>query len=98
MDRHGHELLIPDRAARDRSAREILRAWACGGKLHISIDTGVSDDPFAWGLVLVDLAKHVANAYDQSGRMQSAAVLERIKQNFDAKLAKAMRARRKLQS
>lgn len=98
MDRHGHELLIPDRAARDASAREMLRAWASGGKLHISIDAGVSDDPFAWGLILVDLARHVANAYDQSGRMQSATVLERIKQNVDAKWAKAMRPRRKLQS
>jgi hypothetical protein len=88
MDRHPQELLIPDPAAGDAGACELLRAWASGGKQHISIDTRVFDDPAAWGIMIVDLAKHVANAYDQSGRMKSAAVLDRIKRNFDAKWAK----------
>jgi hypothetical protein len=88
MDQHSHELPIPDQAARDERARELLRAWASGGKQHISIDTKHWADPAAWGIMLVDLAKHVANAYDQSGRMKSGAVLDRIKRNFDAKLAR----------
>jgi hypothetical protein len=88
MDRHQHELLIPPPVAGDQRARELLRAWASGGKQHISIDTKAWSDPGAWGIMLVDLAKHVANAYDQSGKMKSAAVLDRIKGHFDAMWAK----------
>ena len=83
MDQHPHELMIPGPAERDENAREVLRAWASGGMQHISINVHHWDDPFGWGMLLVDLAKHVANAFEQSGRMSRAAVLERIKQNFD---------------
>jgi hypothetical protein len=89
MGRHRRELVIPDRVAGDANGSELLRAWACGGKQHISINTGVFDDPFAWGMMLVDLARHVANAFDQSGRMKNADVLDRIKRNFDAKWPKS---------
>lgn len=88
MSQHPHELPIPDPSAKDEGAREILRAWAAGGRQQISIDTKVWEDPVAWGIMLVHLAKHLANAYEQAGRMKHAVVLSRIKQNFDARWAK----------
>ena len=88
MDQHPHELPIPDPSANNEHAREILRVWAAGGRPQISIDTTVWEDPVSWGIMLVDLAKHLANAYEQAGRMNHAMVLSRIKQNFDAKWTK----------
>ena len=55
------ELHIPDAAKKDSNAFEILRIWIAGGSQHVSLKTGVWEDPAAWGLMLADLAKHVAN-------------------------------------
>ena len=61
------ELKIPDAAKADPNAIEILRIWLSGGSQHVSLKTGVWDDPAAWGLMLADLARHVANAYAADG-------------------------------
>ena len=42
------------------------------------------DDPATWGIVLVDLAKLIAEAYEESGQMECAAGLELIRRIFDA--------------
>ena len=84
MATHQHEMQIPPVAASDREAFEILRVWISEGNQHVTLKPGVWDDPFAWGMMLVDLGRHIANAYQQTDRMQSAAALERIKLGFDA--------------
>ena len=61
------ELKIPDAAKVDSEAVEILRIWLSGGAQHVSLKTPVWDDPTAWGLMLADLARHVANAYAAGG-------------------------------
>jgi hypothetical protein len=40
-------------------------------------------DPAAWGLVLVDLARHSAQAYEHDGQKRDE-VLARIRAGFDA--------------
>lgn len=77
------ELLIPPIAQRDREAVELARIWAADGAQHVSLRAGCWDDPFLWGMMLVDLAGHVANAYEQMGWNRSEA-LERLKDGFDA--------------
>jgi hypothetical protein len=84
MNQKPRQLRIPDSATQDPRARQILRVWAAFGKQHVTLDPSLWDDPGAWGLMLVDLARHVANAYEQSGRMDSATALDRLKQGFDA--------------
>jgi hypothetical protein len=79
-----NELPLPDAAGMDPNASEVLRVWVAAGGQHVSLDPHAWDDPAAWGLLLVDLAKHVANAHDQSGRMGYATALSRIRQGFDA--------------
>jgi hypothetical protein len=88
MDLHTHELPIPGPAAEDEEAREILRAWASGGRPWISIDTDDEDGPAGWGIVLVDLARHIAAAYEETGQMKGPTVLDRIKQVFEANWGK----------
>jgi hypothetical protein len=75
------ELEIPEAATEDSDAIEILRIWIAGGSQHVSIKAAVWDDPAAWGLMLSDLAKHVANAYAAQG-MDRAAALRRVYQGF----------------
>lgn len=78
------ELPVPSTAKTDASARELVRVWAAGGEQHVSIATGLWSDPGAWGLLLVDLARHVANAYEQTEGRDPVKVLARIRDAFDA--------------
>lgn len=78
------ELAIPPAAIQDIEAIEIARIWAAGGKQHVTLATGVWDDPAAWGLMLVDLARQIASAYAVSEGRSSPEVLARIRAGFDA--------------
>jgi Domain of unknown function (DUF5076) len=84
LNRHAGELLIPPDAAADISAAEILRVWASGGRQHAALRIGVWSDPAAWGMLLVDLARHVANAYEQEEGRDRVAVLARVRAGFEA--------------
>lgn len=75
---------MPDAVRRDPKAIEILRVWASNGKQHVSLNAGLWEDPANWGIMLVDLATHIANAFEQSNGMNHAAVLRRVKSGFDA--------------
>ena len=79
------ELQIPEVAKKDSNAVEILRIWIAGGSQHISLKTGVWEDPAAWGLMLADLAKHVANAYAADG-MDRAEALCRVYQGLQVEI------------
>ena len=59
----------------------MVRVWAAGGKQHVSISTGIWEDPANWGILLVDLAKHIAKSYADESYND---VLVRIKEGFDA--------------
>jgi hypothetical protein len=75
------ELKIPDIAKSDPGSVEILRVWLSGGSQHVSLKTGVWDDPAAWGLMLADLARHVANSYAVQGKDREE-TLSRILKGF----------------
>lgn len=66
-------------------AMELARVWLVDGNPHVSISGNLWDDPAAWGLMLVDLAKHVANAYEKDGKDREAA-LNRILDGFRAEM------------
>ena len=78
------ELPIPDEAATSKDAIELARIWVAKGGQHVSLATGIWDDPAAWGLMLVDLMRHVASAYEETSGMERDAILARIRSGFDA--------------
>ncbi len=61
-----NELLVPPGAEEDPNAIEVARIWVAKGGQHVSLNPLVWKDPQAWGIVLADLAGHVANAYEQA--------------------------------
>ena len=78
------ELPIPPAALSGSSAIELARVWAANGKQHISLATGLWDDPAKWGIMLVDLAKLIADAYHKTDGRNADEVLLRIRDGFDA--------------
>src|SRR5215475_704509 len=84
MNRHPGQLPIPFPASSDMKARELARVWQSRGTMQMALQPDLWDDPGTWGIVLVDLAKLIAGAYDKSGQMEAATALDLIKQLFEA--------------
>jgi hypothetical protein len=80
-------LSIPPVAQGDKASFEVLRVWIAEQSQHVSIRSGAWEDPFAWGIVLADLARHVALAHEmQDERVDKDAFLERLLEGFNAEI------------
>ena len=79
-----NELPIPPAVETAESAEEIARIWGAEGAQHVSLATHLWPDPGTWGLMLVDLARHVAKAYELTYGLNEQDSLRRIRSAFDA--------------
>lgn len=80
---HKKALSVPPIATDNAAAVEVLRVWAAPGSPQQLCLQTTWNDPGAWGLVIVDIARHVAKAYEAEGR-SAKEVLERIRAIWDA--------------
>jgi hypothetical protein len=77
----------PPAAARDKASFELLRVWVAEQGQHVSLRSGAWEDPFAWGIVLADLARHIVNAEALHKKdLDQAAFLERLLEGFQAEI------------
>lgn len=79
---------IPEAALRDKDAVEMLRVWIAERGLHCSIKVGmyrettnVSEEK-AWGTILADVAKHIANALESGYSANRVDSLQKIRDSF----------------
>jgi hypothetical protein len=77
-------LAIPP-AALEKGGVEIVRGGIVEGGLHISVRRAF-DDAQAWGMVLADIARHVARIHAMETGVSEALTLERIRGMFDAEM------------
>jgi len=84
----GNKYLDPPPAAvRDKASFELLRVWVAEQGQHVSLRPGTWDDPFAWGIVLADLARHIVNAEAMHRKnFDEDAFLERMLEGFRAEI------------
>ena len=76
-------LPVPPAVSGASKAMEMARIWLVDGNQHVVLTPNLWKDSASWGLMLVDLARHVASAYESQGN-DRAAVLRRIRDAFDA--------------
>jgi hypothetical protein len=81
------DLPVPKEASADPNATEVLRAWVADGGLVCNLRPSAWEDAGAWGIVLADVARHVANAVRSSGGDKQSVTLARIRELFNAELA-----------
>lgn len=68
------QLPIPGLAISDAKSVELMRAWIAQQGLHISLMIGAwdhtptIDERKAWGIVLADAVKHIADALVREGK------------------------------
>ena len=79
------ELHIPPAVWSDPKARELLRAWAAGGELHVSFRS-YWQEPGHWGIFLADLARHAARAFANEEKYSESAAMDHIREAFDNEL------------
>jgi hypothetical protein len=83
MARKTHGMPIPPCPGPGSSSVDIARVWAADGELHVSLTADVWEDPAAWGIMLVDLAHQVAQAYERSRGITLQQALARLREGFD---------------
>lgn len=86
-------LAIPPAALRDVNAVELARVWIAEQGLHCSLkfglyaDDGVARETTAWGIILADLAGHVADALSGDGMGAKADLFAAIVNSFSEEVA-----------
>jgi hypothetical protein len=79
---------IPEAALRDEDAVEMLRVWIAERGLHCSMKVGMYRETMnvpeesAWGTILADAAKHLANALEARYSTNAADSLQKIRDRF----------------
>ena len=90
-----NERPIPEAALLDENAVELVRAWVAQNSLHCSLRIGMYEEGMkvpeekAWGIVLADIARHVAAGIQSSYGRDSAESLARIQKVFHQQLDEA---------
>ncbi|HYE25835.1 MAG TPA: DUF5076 domain-containing protein [Clostridia bacterium] len=84
-----NELSAPPAARDNANAVELLRAWIVDNGLQCSMNIGGfgEHELEMWGVLLSDIARHVADAHHQveGGDLQEA--LNTIRENFDREIS-----------
>jgi hypothetical protein len=76
-------LPTPSHVRKAKQSIEMARIWVADGEQLVTLSTRVWSDPACWGLMLADLARHVAAAYQPLGHDRDE-TLKRIRAAFDA--------------
>jgi hypothetical protein len=93
MARQKKSLPIPPKAAHDPRSQEMIRAWIAEMGLHCSLRVGYwqdqnLDEPWAWGVLLADVVRHVANALQESGGKDPRETIQAIKESLLVEIQK----------
>lgn len=84
---------IPPAALRDADAIELARVWVAERGLHCSLRVGlyadedVAKETVAWGIILADLAGHIADALSADGMGAKTERLEALVESFNAEVS-----------
>jgi hypothetical protein len=72
-------------AALEEGGVEVLRAVIVDGGLHVSLRRAF-DDPEAWGMLIADIARHVARIYATEDKFGEEETLARVRAIFEAEM------------
>jgi hypothetical protein len=76
----------------DGAAADLVRLWFEGDELHCVLDPKEFEQPDAWGVVLADVVRHLADVLHEQAGADKGDVVGRIRAAFDADLDGAAEA------
>jgi len=75
---------VPSEVVADKASREVLRCWVANEGLVCALRPTNWTDSSAWGIVLADVARHIANALQEERGDDPAATISKIRELFSA--------------
>jgi len=84
---------VPDPAVRDPDAVEMARVWIAEHGLHCSLKVGMYHESHdvaeqrAWGTILADMTRHIANALHEAYGLDADKSIELIRDAYIGELA-----------
>ncbi len=81
-----HELPVPDEAHDAGAAHELVRGWLIDNRLVCSLFPTAFENPAVWGVLLADVAHHIASALVESEGANRGAVLAAIRRAFEVEM------------
>ena len=88
-------LPIPEPATRDPRSIEMIRVWIAEGKLQTVLNIGHWENPQrgvdernAWGMLLADMVRHIANAHHTEYGRDPRETVIMIREMFELEIAK----------
>ncbi len=84
------ELPIPPEALAHRSV-EMIRVWLANERQHIALNIGFwedrgLDERAAWGIVIADMMRHIADAHESEYGHNPIETLSKIRRAFEAEM------------
>lgn len=92
MSFHNEQLPVPGPALVDANSVELIRAWVAQKGLHCSLRPGFWEEKekvceeWAWGILLADVAKNLADALNPRHGKDKRATMARIRESFLAEV------------
>lgn len=82
---------IPPAALRDDNSVELIRVWIAEHQFNCSLKIGLYQDrnireELAWGTILADAARHIANALSEDGVESASSLLETIRTRINSEI------------
>lgn len=81
-------LTVPDAALRDSSSVEMARVWIAEEGLHCSLKVGMYmesskvPEQKAWGMILADMTRHIADALQKAHGLEREASIAAIRESY----------------
>jgi hypothetical protein len=79
------EELTPPAAISESGGKEVIRAFIQGDSLHVSLYSGYKN-PEVWGVMLADIAHHVARIFATEGKYSEPEAIARIAKVFSLEM------------
>lgn len=85
---------IPDEVSKDPRATEILRVWIANRQMYVSMqigmykESGKVDEERAWGVLLADLVRHIANGLESGYGVNREEAQAKVRRALDTELDK----------
>ena len=84
-------LVIPPAAQRDDKSIEMLSAWIAEQGMHCTLNVGFfdgqgHDEVKAWGVLMADVVRHIANAWAEERGTEVSESIASILQSINAEL------------
>jgi hypothetical protein len=87
------ELPLPPAASADAKSIEMIRVWIAQKKLHTVVnighwqENGMNDERAAWGLLLADMIRHIANAHEKRYHRDPRESVQMIRDAFEMEIS-----------